>query len=95
MNLKYSNEVIIDYTNWKGVRRPRRILPMGIKLAHNEYHPEEQWLLEAMDLEDGYTVKTFSLKDVHSWASVLLSESVVEKWQASKPAEKENNARTS
>ena len=60
---------------------------MGIKLAHNEYHPEEQWLLEAMDLEDGFVTKTFSLKDVHSWTPVPLEESAVKKWQASKPAE--------
>jgi hypothetical protein len=72
MDQKYSNEVVIDYTNWKGVRRLRKILPMTISFGHNQYHPEEQWLLEAMDLEDNYAVKSFSLKDVHSWNAVPL-----------------------
>ena len=84
MIFKFSNEVIIDYTNWKGARRPRKIIPMGIRFTHNEYHPEEQWLLEAMDLEDNYAVKTFSLKDVHSWIPVALDASIVEKWEEDK-----------
>lgn len=65
--MKYSNGVIIDYTNWRGERRLRKILPLKLIYANNEYHPEEQWLLEGADLEDNYKVKTFSMKDVHSW----------------------------
>jgi len=62
MNLKYSNAVVIDYTNWKGARRKRQIIPMSLTLGANDYHPDEQWLLSAMDLEDGYAVKTFTVE---------------------------------
>lgn len=57
----------IDYTNWRGERRVRQILPTGqLEFSNTEYHPESQWLLEAVDVEDG-KVKLFALKDIHSF----------------------------
>jgi hypothetical protein len=59
--------VIIDYTNWRGERRSRVIAPTGlIEFANTEWHPDTQWLLEAVDMEDGKT-KNFAIKDIHSW----------------------------
>jgi hypothetical protein len=84
--MKFSNVVIIDYTNWKGVRRLRKILPMSILYASSQYHPGEQWLLEAMDLEEDSStvpIKTFSLKDIHSWTHESVDENkghVTDKW---------------
>jgi len=61
-------EVIIDYTNWRGKRTLRRIIPIRVSFENNEYHPDTQWLLEAIDLNDAdHKVKTFALKDIHSW----------------------------
>jgi hypothetical protein len=58
--------VSVDYTNWRGERRIRRIAPMHITYGSNEWHPEPQHLLEAVDNEDG-KAKTFALAGIHAW----------------------------
>ena len=58
--------VIIDYTNWRGERRKREIIPYRIDFENTEWHPDTQWLLEAFDCEDG-EVKQFAMKDIHGW----------------------------
>lgn len=52
----------VCYRNWRGVERCREIRPVRIFWGRTEWHPEEQWLLEAVDTEDGQT-KQFALKD--------------------------------
>jgi predicted DNA-binding transcriptional regulator YafY len=59
-------EVVIDYTNWRGERSLRRIRPLAIAFENNEWHPETQWLLEAVDLEKGEN-RTFAMNNIHSW----------------------------
>jgi hypothetical protein len=56
----------IDYTNWRGERRVRDILPLRIFFGSNEWHKEPQWLLEAVDPEDGKT-KTFAFAGIHGF----------------------------
>jgi hypothetical protein len=60
--------VEIDYTNWKGERRLRKIIPQPNSLyeGSNDYHPEKQWLFNAIDTEDG-RLKTWAMRGVHSW----------------------------
>jgi hypothetical protein len=60
-------EVLIDYTNWRGERRVRRIRPTGrLLFESNEYHPDKQYLVEAIDVEvEG--LRTFALNNIHSW----------------------------
>ncbi len=61
-------EVLIDYTNWKGERKIRKIHPTGrMQYMSTKWHPEEQWLLEARDLEGGDVLKWFAMKDIHAW----------------------------
>lgn len=57
-------EVLIDYTNWKGERGIRRIQPRSIIWDSNEYHREEQWLLLAFDV-DKQADRVFAMKDIH------------------------------
>lgn len=61
-----SCEVVIDYTNWKGERRLRRIVPQSIVFGSTEWHPEVQWLLEAEDVEKKET-RSFALNSIHAW----------------------------
>ena len=61
-------EVLIDYTNWRGVRSLRRIVPMQIVYANDEWHPDTQWILEAIDVEKG-EMRFFALTSIHSWKS--------------------------
>lgn len=61
--------VEIDYTNWRGERRKRHIRPIEIKFEATKWHPQPQWILYAIDVNDTLSdnVKGFALKDVHSW----------------------------
>lgn len=59
-------DLLIDYTNWKGHRRIRPVRPVCIMFGSNEYHTVPQWLMEAYDLEDG-GVKTFALSGIHAY----------------------------
>lgn len=63
-----SLSVAIDYTNHRGERSVRRIIPMTgtMRYASNEWHKETQWLFDAHDL-DKKAIRTFALKDVHEW----------------------------
>jgi predicted DNA-binding transcriptional regulator YafY len=62
-------EVVIDYTNWRGERGLRRICPLRVVFENNEWHPNTQWLLEAIDVERGVE-RTFALANIHSWQPV-------------------------
>jgi predicted DNA-binding transcriptional regulator YafY len=53
----------INYTNWKGVSSKRNILPLIPFYGKNEWHPTEQWLLIAWDLEK-QAFRTFAIKDM-------------------------------
>ncbi len=58
--------VIIDYTNWRGERSLRRIIPFSVHFENNEWHPDTQWLMHAVDVEKN-AMRTFALVNIHSW----------------------------
>ena len=58
--------VSIDYTNWRGERAVRRVVPWEIVWSSNEWHPQEQWLLRAYDIEKKQT-RYFAMSEIHSW----------------------------
>ena len=64
-----SQDVVIDYTNWKGNRRERHVWPKSIEFTTDVYHPEWQWMLLATDREDDI-MKHFPLAKIHSWRPV-------------------------
>lgn len=51
------------YTNWRGETRTRHIKPVHIFFGSTDWHPEEQWLMEALDLEIQQT-RIFAMKDM-------------------------------
>jgi hypothetical protein len=58
--------VIIDYTNYRGERAKREIVPSFLHWGSTEFHPEKQWLLHAFDIsKDAHRI--FAMKDIHSW----------------------------
>jgi predicted DNA-binding transcriptional regulator YafY len=61
-----NGEVRIDYTNWRGERSIRTVVPIDIVFESNEFHPNPQWLLLAMDV-DKNVVRKFAMADIHSW----------------------------
>jgi hypothetical protein len=54
----------IEYKNWRNETRIREILPIQIWFGHTRYHTENQWLLNAYDIEDCDKVKDFAVKDI-------------------------------
>lgn len=58
--------VVIEYTNWKGETRKRPVEPMNIWYGRTQWHPDNGWLLTAVDLEDG-TIKDFAMAGIRLW----------------------------
>jgi len=62
------HDVYILYTNWLNDRRWRKISPERLFFGECQWHPGEQWLLEAIDLDaPGMYRKMFAMKDIHQW----------------------------
>ncbi len=56
-------ELQFYYVNYKGKLSLRRVQPTQLWFGSTEYHPQEQWLLEARDL-DKDAKRDFALKDI-------------------------------
>ena len=54
--------VKVNYKNWRGEIREREIIIKGLIFGSTKWHPEEQWLLNAIDVEDNKE-KQFALRD--------------------------------
>jgi hypothetical protein len=50
----------LEYTNHRGRKSIRRIVPKVLCYGSSEWHREPQWLVEAFDVEEG-TILTFAL----------------------------------
>jgi len=63
-----SRHVVVDYTNWRGERAERAILPIAgtMRLGSNEWHPKPQWLFDAFDVAKDEE-RVFALAGIHSW----------------------------
>lgn len=63
-----TQRVDILYTNYKGERAWRRILPVKIWFGSTEWHPVEQWFVDAEDI-DRKVMRSFALCDIMHWRS--------------------------
>lgn len=59
----------IDYTNHKGERAMRQVVPYSIWHGSTEYQAEPQWYMLAWDT-DKKVYRNFSMKDIHSWKNL-------------------------
>ena len=59
-------QVKILYTNWKNETKYRNIIPINIEFKHTEWHKEEQWILNAIDLDKSAS-RSFAIKDIKEW----------------------------
>lgn len=55
--------VRIRYRNYRGETAVRHIKPCHIWFGSTSWHPEPQWLLEAIDLDKG-AERSFALSDI-------------------------------
>ena len=58
--------VEIDYRNWRGETIKTKIVPEHIFFGSANSHTEDQWFLNAYDLEWN-DFRDFALKDIISW----------------------------
>ena len=70
-------DVVIDYTNHRGERAKRTIRPEAVAgrivwFGSTEHHRESQWLLSAWDYSK-QAMRTFAMKDIHSWTPISAS----------------------
>ena len=52
-----------DYVNYKGEQSRRRVRPSTIEFKKSGWHPEEQWLMRAYDI-DKQEWREFAMKDM-------------------------------
>jgi hypothetical protein len=64
-----SELVPILYTNYRGETALRRIHPKRIWFGGTDWHPENQWLMDADDV-DRDVERTFAMKDIRAWLPV-------------------------
>lgn len=67
------SSVLIDYTNWRGERSKRAVIPQSIRFGISGWHTEPGWLMAALDIEKG-EVREFAMADIHSWMSPIKSK---------------------
>ena len=70
VNAEIERQVLIDYTNYKGERRSRIVVPKKIRFMETPHHKPAQWVLDALDLEKN-AIRSYALKDIHSWKPVV------------------------
>ncbi len=69
VNADPGRQVLIDYTNYKGERRKRIVVPKLIEFRETPHHKPAQWVMQALDLEKN-AMRTYAMKDIHSWEQV-------------------------
>jgi predicted DNA-binding transcriptional regulator YafY len=57
--------ISLVYTNYRGETSVRRVIPQRIWFGATDWHPEEQWMLDALDLEK-QADRSFALKDIRT-----------------------------
>ena len=67
---KNKEVVKILYTNWKNETRYRIIKPISIEFKSTEWHKEEQWILNAVDVEKN-AIRNFAIKDIKEWTTEI------------------------
>jgi len=64
--LDLSKAIAIVYKNYRGETARRRIVPQRLWFGATKWHPDEQWLLDAIDVEK-QSPRSFALRDIQSY----------------------------
>ena len=58
--------VEIDYTNQRGERSTRRVVPLRWDFKSTPHHRKMQWMMQAIDL-DKNDIRDFAMADIQGW----------------------------
>ena len=72
-NDQQNRVVSVLYQNYRGVTALRRIVPRKIWFGHTDWHPGEQWILDAFDVEKR-AERSFAMADIKEWSAAVSSE---------------------
>ena len=61
-----TKQISICYTNHRRETSIRKIIPLKIWFGKTDWHKEEQWLLDAIDVEKN-AERSFTMKDIKAW----------------------------
>lgn len=61
-----TKQVKILYTNYRGEKAYRIVIPDSIYFGSTQWHPGEQWLLRAFDVQKNEW-RDFAVKDIAEW----------------------------
>ncbi|HSO00531.1 MAG TPA: hypothetical protein VLS89_19700 [Candidatus Nanopelagicales bacterium] len=64
--LEINKTVQILYTNYRHETSIRKIIPSRIWFGSTPWHPEQQWLLDAFDIDRGES-RSFAVADIRAW----------------------------
>ncbi len=71
MSVDAKKVITVRYTNYKGETGMRSIVPEKIWFGSTEWHKDEQWLLDAYDI-DKAAIRNFALKDISEWKGKIV-----------------------
>ena len=79
-NMDFNEKKIVKilYKNWKNITSYRKIIPLSIDFQSNEWHKEEQWILNAFDVEKQDN-RGFAIKDIKEWITSDSTNNTLEK----------------
>lgn len=80
--------VVIDYTNHRGERRPRAVIPQTIYFGNSRWHEGFHWFLTAHDIAKKQQ-RTFKLTDIAGIENLPMPAHMAEELSAAK-SEPEN-----
>lgn len=75
---------IVEYTNWRGETARRVIIPISMWWGKTEWHPQEQWMLTAWDVEKEAT-RDFAWQDMKPVQNGATSAAVAAQRAATDP----------
>ena len=64
LRVEIGKDYVVDYTNYRKERALRRIRVLGFEFGANEYHPEPELIVLALDLEREVE-RTFAASGIH------------------------------
>lgn len=70
-------QFLLGYTDSRGERTTRKVVPIGVRWGSSGEDSEEQWLLEATDLARGCT-RCFRVQDITSLTPIFKHKRPIE-----------------
>lgn len=68
--------IVFGYTNYRGEYGVRTVIPVKIIQGSTEFHSDEQWLLEAFDIEK-QAMRSFAINDITKFMKSQESEHTI------------------